>query len=123
LHGYSSDWIGLKKSRKDFSRCNVFRETLRISLMNDFPIVSVVEKLGGVSAVARAINVPVGTAHNWITSGNIPYWRQDALMALVREAGIDLAKLRKREPEARAIRDARLAKRKPRVKARKRRAA
>lgn len=42
---------------------------------------------GGSAAVARALSTPErqvrkSTVHSWITNGNIPDWRIDAVMAL-----------------------------------------
>lgn len=48
-----------------------------------------IDALGGPSAVARALSVPISTVHSWKTKGGIPRWRQDAVADLARSAGVD----------------------------------
>ncbi|MGK2287323.1 carph-isopro domain-containing protein [Pedomonas sp. V897] len=40
-----------------------------------------IDELGGTTAVARAIGVPVSTVHSWRKNG-IPHWRHDAIQKL-----------------------------------------
>lgn len=47
----------------------------------------IIEALGGTTAVARAIDVPVTTAHAWKRAEFVPSWRVPALVALAKKKG------------------------------------
>jgi hypothetical protein len=45
---------------------------------------------GGVTPLAKRLNVPVTTAHAWKRSGNIPRWRMADITRVASEDGISL---------------------------------
>lgn len=50
----------------------------------------IIKELGGTSAVAAAMSLTPSTVSSWKTSGRIPNWRQDALIALAAKKGLSL---------------------------------
>lgn len=47
----------------------------------------IIEALGGATAIARAIDVPVTTAHSWKRANYVPAWRVPALLKLAKKLG------------------------------------
>jgi hypothetical protein len=47
----------------------------------------IIEALGGATAIARAIDVPVTTAHSWKRANYVPAWRVPALLTLAKKLG------------------------------------
>ncbi len=61
------------------------------------PATSIIEKLGGLKAVAEATGVSVTSVQRWRyekerggTGGSVPHWHIMTLMALAVEIGVDL---------------------------------
>lgn len=51
---------------------------------------SIFEAFGGVTSLAKRLNVPVTTAHAWKRSGSIPRWRMTDIERAAGEDGISL---------------------------------
>lgn len=51
----------------------------------------IVMRLGGVTAVAAHLGVPVSTVSSWGRFNRIPEWRQPALLRLAVERGVPLS--------------------------------
>ena len=45
-------------------------------------IETIFSALGGPTAIAREIDVPVQTVHSWKANGSIPRWRRPALLEM-----------------------------------------
>lgn len=52
----------------------------------------ILEELGGVTKVARALGLPISTVHTWSRKNAVPAWRRDNLVGLARKARKPLAK-------------------------------
>jgi hypothetical protein len=46
---------------------------------------AMIDMLGGTSATAAAVKVPVSTVHSWRKAGKIPDWRLPAVKAAIAE--------------------------------------
>ena len=57
----------------------------------DTPARQIVMKLGGITAVAKFLGVPISTVSSWGRANRIPEWRQPALLRLAIEQGIELS--------------------------------
>ena len=51
----------------------------------------IIERLGGVSAVAQQSGVPLTTVSSWGRSNQIPTWRQPKLLELAHAANVPLS--------------------------------
>lgn len=53
-------------------------------------LVDLIDALGGVSALARDMGVPVQTVHSWKAAERVPQWRLDALRTAAERKGVSL---------------------------------
>ena len=53
-------------------------------------IQGIFDEFGGISPLARALNVPVSTAHSWKKSG-VPVWHRSAILDAARVLDKDLS--------------------------------
>jgi uncharacterized protein YjcR len=51
----------------------------------------IIQSLGGLSAVANQLGVPVTTVSSWKQRDNIPEWRQAKVLELAMAQGVKLA--------------------------------
>jgi hypothetical protein len=51
----------------------------------------IIKDLGGPSFVALETGIPIQTVSDWGVNGNIPHWRRDGVLALVRRLDKQLA--------------------------------
>ena len=51
----------------------------------------VIDRLGGVCAVARELGIPVSTVSSWGRNRQIPTWRQPKLLELASARNVSLA--------------------------------
>lgn len=59
--------------------------------VTDTPARQIVMKLGGITAVAKYLGVPISTVSSWGRFNRIPEWRQPALMRLALELNVSLS--------------------------------
>ncbi len=52
---------------------------------------AIIEKLGGVTAIANATGIPLTTVHGWKRSGFVPRWRVPTLVELAARLGVTVA--------------------------------
>jgi hypothetical protein len=50
----------------------------------------IIDELGGTVKVANALNLTPSTVSSWKTSGRIPKWRMDGILALALAKGVTL---------------------------------
>lgn len=51
----------------------------------------IVDRLGGVTAVARDMGVPLTTVSSWVRFNSIPHWRQSKMLELATARNESLA--------------------------------
>ena len=67
------------------------------------PARQIIMRLGGITAVANELGVPVSTVSSWGRSNRIPEWRQPALMRLALERGVPLSTADFPHPDERIV--------------------
>jgi hypothetical protein len=67
----------------------------------DTPARQIVMKLGGITAVATHLNVPISTVSSWGRANRIPEWRQPKLLELAAQMDVALSTTDFPHPEER----------------------